>query len=78
MDVRTIADLAADLVDFNVLLIEVCSRAHVLLEYYPWLVFKSGDYFFQHGGAATIQEQRPIEQIRYLSVGCPTRLFIDV
>ena len=27
---------------------EVSLRAHVLLEYQPQLVFKSGDYFVQH------------------------------
>ena len=27
---------------------EVCSRPHVLLEYYPQLVFECGNYFVQH------------------------------
>ena len=52
-----------------------CSHAHVLLEYYPRLVIKSGDYFAQHvrrygdnSKAATNREQRLIEQIWYTSI----------
>ena len=51
----------------------VYPHAHVLLEYYPRLVFESGDYFVQHvrrcdnnSRAATNRERRLIEQIQYI------------
>ena len=54
---------------------EVCSPAHVLLDYYLRLVFESGNYFIQHvrrcgdnSRAATNRERCLIEQIRHIFI----------
>ena len=44
------------------IVIDSRTRVHVLLEYWPRLVFESGDYFVRaSGGAATTWERRLIE-----------------